>query len=165
MIRNLIRNKTVFAVLSIAMGVFMCIAGRGFLDGIVRVAGYALLGAAAAYLVMYFFGNSRSEVQIGYAILAGILGLVIVGMAPAIVKLFPRLAGIGLVLVGAVNLLQASQEGAVSGTSKVGAALTIALGALIFLKAGFIMNMVVVAAGVGLILNGLSELDMIRKIW
>ena len=86
-------------------------------------------------------------------------------MAPAIVKLFPRLAGIGLVLVGAVNLLQASQEGAVSGTSKVGAALTIALGALIFLKAGFIMNMVVVAAGVGLILNGLSELDMIRKIW
>ena len=153
MIRNLIRNKAVFAVLSIAMGVFMCIAGRGFLDGIVRVAGYALLGAAAAYLVMYFFGNS------------GILGLVIVGTAPAIVKLFPRLAGIGLVLVGAVNLLQASQEGAVSGTSKVGAALTIALGALIFLKAGFIMNMVVVAAGVGLILNGLSELDMIRKIW
>ncbi|MBR0387707.1 MAG: DUF308 domain-containing protein, partial [Clostridia bacterium] len=43
--------------------------------------------------------------------------------------------------------------------------LTIVLGALILFHPGAIVNAVVMLAGIALILNGLSELDMIRRIW
>ncbi len=165
MIRNLIRNKTVFAVLNIVLGIYMCFAGRHVLDTIIRVAGYGLLGAAVVYAAMYFLGQGgRDQVKLGYAIAAGIAGLLIRVLAPAVVNLFPVLAGIGLILVGAVNLAQAYKSG-MSLASMAGPALTEVLGILILLRPGFLVNAVVMVAGIALILNGLSELNMIRRVW
>ena len=165
MIRNLVRNKTVFAILSIVMGIYMCVAGRSVLYSIVRVAGYGLIGAAIIYLVMYFVGQgSRNQVQMGYAIVAGIAGLLIVRLAPTIVNLFPMLAGVGLILTGAGNLAQAAGNG-MPLVTKAGPIVTLVLGILILLHPGSIVNLVVTLAGVALILNGLSELDMIRRVW
>ena len=165
MIRNLVRNKTVFAILSIVMGIYMCVAGRSVLYSIVRVAGYGLLGAAIIYLVMYFMGQGgRDQVQLGYAAVSGIAGLLIVRMAPAIVNIFPMLAGIGLILAGAGNLAQAAGNG-MPLVSRAVPIVTIVLGVLILLHPGSIVNLVVTLAGVALIINGLSELDMIRRVW
>ena len=165
MIRNLVRNKTVFAILSIVMGIYMCVAGRSVLYSIVRVAGYGLIGAAMIYLIMYFVGQGgRDQVQMGYAVVSGIAGLLIVRLAPTIVNIFPMLAGIGLILAGAGNLLQASRNG-MPMVSKVGPIVTLVLGVLIFTHPGSVMNMVVTLSGIALILNGLSELDMIRRVW
>lgn len=165
MIRNLIRNKTVFAVLNIVLGIYLCVAGRNVLYTIVRVAGYGLLGAAVVYAVMYFLGQTpRDQVKLGYAIAAGIAGLLIRWLAPAVVNLFPMLAGIGLLLVGAVNLLQARRSG-MPLVSMAGPALTAVLGILILLRPGALVNAAVMIAGIALILNGLSELDMIRRVW
>ncbi len=165
MIRNIIRNKHILAVLSIIMGIYMCIAGRSVLYTIVRVAGYGLVGAAVVYAAMYFFGrNGREQVQLGYAVVSGIAGLLIVRLAPAIVNIFPILAGIGLILAGAGNLAQASGNG-MPLVTKAGPIVTLILGILILLHPGSIVNMVVTLAGIALILNGLSELDMIRRVW
>ena len=49
--------------------------------------------------------------------------------------------------------------------SKAGPIVTLVLGVLIFTHPGSVMNMVVTLSGVALILNGLSELDMIRRVW
>ncbi len=165
MIRNLIRNKTVFAVLNIVLGIYMCFAGRHVLDTIIRVAGYGLLGAAIVYAVMYFLDrDGRDQVKLGYAIVAGIAGLLIRVLAPAVVNLFPMLAGIGLILVGGINLTQAYKNG-MPLVSMAGPALTAVLGIMILLRPGALVNAVVMIAGIALILNGLSELDMIRRVW
>ena len=165
MIQKLIRNKTLFAIVSIAMGVYICFAGRGVLYNIVRVAGYVMLATAVGYALIYFFGPRRDQVQLGYAGLATAAGLMIVWMAPAIVNLFPMLAGLGLIVVGLTNLMHAAREEGMPAASKVGPVLTIVLGALILFHPGAIVNAVVMLAGIALILNGLSELDMIRRIW
>ena len=164
MIRKLIRNKVLFAIVSILMGLYMCFAGRGVLYNIVRVAGYVMLATAAGYALMYFLGSSRDRVQLGYAALAGIAGLLIVWMAPAIVNAFPVLAGLCLVLAGVGNLTQASREG-LPRSAMVGPVLTIVLGAVVLFHPGSVVNAVVMVAGIALILNGLSELNMIRRFW
>lgn len=165
MIRNLVRNKTVFAILSIAMGIYMCVAGRSVLYSIVRVAGYGLIVAAVVYLIMYFMGrDGRDQVKMGYAIASGVAGLLVVRLAPAIMNIFPMLAGLGLILAGAGNLVQASRNG-MPLVSKVGPVVTLVLGVLVFTHPGSVMNMVVTISGIALILNGLSELDMIRRVW
>ena len=129
------------------------------------VAGYVMLATAVGYALIYFFGPRRDQVQLGYAGLATAAGLLIVWMAPAIVNLFPMLAGLGLIVVGLTNLMHAAREEGMPAASKVGPILTIVLGALILFHPGAIVNAVVMLAGIALILNGLSELDMIRRIW
>ena len=165
MIQKLIRNKTLFAIVSIAMGIYMCFAGRGVLYNIVRIAGYVMLATAVGYALMYFFSPRRDQVQLGYAGLAAAAGLLIVWMAPAIVHLFPALAGLGLIIVGLSNLMHAVRGEGMPAASKVGPILTIILGTLILFHPGAIVNAVVMLAGIALILNGLSELDMIRRVW
>lgn len=165
MIRNLIRNKTVFAVLNIVLGIYMCAAGQNVINTISRVAGYGLLGAAVIYAAMYFLGQgSRDQVKLGYAIAAGVAGLLLMWLAPAIVKLIPRLAGIALILFGGVNLAQAYKNG-MPLFSMAGPALTALLGILVLLRPGFVVDAAMMIAGIALILNGLSELDMIRRVW
>lgn len=165
MIRSIVRNKTVLAILSIVMGIYMCVAGRNVLYSIIRVAGYGLIGAAIIYLVLYLTGqNGRDQVKMGYAIVSGIAGLLIVRLAPAIVNLFPILAGVGLILAGIGNLTQAAGSG-MPMVSKVGPIVTLVLGLLILTHPGTVVNMVVTLAGIALILNGLSELEMIRRVW
>ena len=164
MLQNLTRNKTLFAVGSIAMGLYMCIAGRSVLYNIVRVGGYVLLATAVGYALMYFFGSARDQVQLWYAGVAAIAGLLIVRLAPGIVNLFPVLAGIGLILAGVGNLTHAATENGLPQTAKVGPILTIVLGGLILFHPGAIINAVVILAGIALILNGVSELDLIRRL-
>ena len=67
MIQKLIRNKTLFAVVSIAMGIYMCFAGRGVLYNIVRIAGYVMLATSVGYILMYFINSRQDQVQLGYA--------------------------------------------------------------------------------------------------
>lgn len=165
MIQKLIRNKTLFAIVSIAMGIYMCFAGRGVLYNIVRVAGYVMLATAVGYALMYFINSRQDQVQLGYAGLAAVAGLLIVWLAPVIVNLFPMLAGLSLILVGLSNLLHAAGGAGMPVISKVGPILTIVMGAVILFHPGAIVNTVVILAGIALILNGLSELELIHRVW
>ena len=70
MLEKLIRNKTIYAVASIVIGIFMIIKRGSMADDVVRIVGWLLLGMGAAYIAAYFIGSDREQVQIGYAVLA-----------------------------------------------------------------------------------------------
>ena len=167
----LLRNKILFAVLNIVLGIYMIIARRGALNTVIRVVGYALLVTAIAYLVMYFTAKrthtpyQQDRTQLYYAGTAGIAGLAMLWLAPSLVSFFPVLAGLALIAMGIVNLTSASAGDSFPAYSKAGPIITIIIGAIVLFNPGAVINLAVALAGVALILNGLTELDLIRRIW
>ena len=165
MIRNIIRNKTILAIASIVFGIFLMIARRSAVDLMIRVMGYGLLATAVAYCIAYFTSQTRDEVQLGYAVLALIGGLLVIWLAPAIVSIAPILAGILLIINGASDLFHAASGDSVPRRSAFASALIILLGLLILIRPGFISSAIVVVIGAAFVLNGLVDLDIIRRFW
>ena len=164
MLKDLLRNKTIMAAASIAAGIFLMIARRSALYTLVRVLGYVLIGIAVAYLLLYLFGKNKNQIQLSYAGGAAVAGALIILLAPTVINLFPILAGIALIAIGIMNLT-AARDGIYPTYSKIGPILTIVLGVLVLFHPGAIVNMVVFLVGAALVLNGLSELDLIRRLW
>ena len=94
MIERFLRNKVIAAVLSIVFGIYLVIVRKNVVDGAIRVAGYVSIAAGVAYLLYYFFGPAKDQVQLGYAAMLGISGLLLIWMASAIRDVFPILAGV-----------------------------------------------------------------------
>ena len=147
LLQKYFKNKAILAAASILLGIYMIIARRQALVNVVRIGGYALFAIAIVYVLAYFFGPSRDR-----------------GLASVIVNIFPIIAGILLIIAGVSNLIQSGSD-VYPSYSKIGPVLTIVLGALIVFHPGSIMNLVVLLAGIALVLNGLSELDLIRRLW
>ena len=164
MMQQLIRNKTVMAGVSIITGIYLMIVRGGVTTQLFRMIGYALLLMAAAYLVLYFVRGDRDRVKLGYACSAAVAGLLVQWLAPAILHLFPVLLGISLMIAGIGNLTGARSQG-FPKSSWLGPVLTIVLGAVILFHPGSVINTVVFLAGAAMVLNGLSEFDLIRRIW
>ena len=164
MMQQLIRNKTVMAVLSIVTGIYLMISRRHAPENLLRMVGYALFLAAAAYLVLYFIRGDHDRVKLGYACGAAVLGLLARWLAPTIVNLVPVLVGIAIIAAGVSNLMAARNMNYPKATM-LGPVLTIVLGALVVFHPGFVLSTVIFLAGVALVLNGLSELELIRRVW
>ena len=163
MIRQLLRNKTVLAAVSILAGIYLMIARKNAPITLIRMLGYALLAAAVAYVVLYFT-KDRDQTKLYYAGGAAILGLLVQWLAPTIVNLLPIALGIAIIVAGVSNLTSARKEG-LDKVSWLGPVLTIVLGAVVLFNPGRVVSTVVFLAGAALVLNGLSELDLIRRIW
>ena len=164
MMQQLIRIKTVMAAVSVITGIYLMIVRGGVTTQLFRIIGYALLLMAAAYLVLYFVKGDRDGVKLGYAGGAAVAGLLVQWLAPMILHLFPVLLGIALILAGISNLTGASSQD-FPKSAWLGPVLTIVLGAVILFHPGSVINTVVFLAGAALVLNGLSEMDLIRRIW
>ena len=165
MIRRIIRNKTIMAALSIVAGIYLIIARRSALDLIVRMLGYGLFAAAAGYVLSYFFGRHRDGMQLGYALMAGAGGILVTVLARSIINIFPILMGLLLMINGIGNLSQSFSNSGASITEKILPALVALVGLLILIHPSTIVNSVVIVAGVTLIVNGLSDLSLIRRFW
>ena len=164
MIRQIIRNKTVLAAASIITGIYLMIARGSVVTNLVRMIGYAMFVIAAVYVVLYFLGKNREQVQLGYACGAAVLGLLVRWLAPTIVNLFPVALGIAIVLAGISNLTGARSQG-MPKAAWIGPILTIVLGAVILFHPGSVVSTVIFLAGAALVLNGLTELDLVRRVW
>lgn len=164
MIRQLIRNKTVIAVISIITGIYLMIARKNATYTLIRMIGYALFIAAAAYLVLYFVRGDHDRVKLQYACGAAVLGLAARLLAPAILNLLPVLLGIAIIVAGISNLMGARSQN-LPKASWAGPILTIVLGAVILIRPGTVISTAVFLAGAAMVLNGLSELDLIRRVW
>ena len=70
MIQRLTRNKTILAIASIVIGVFMMIRRGAMVADMLKIVGYLLIAAGAAYLIYYFAGKNREGVRLGYAVAA-----------------------------------------------------------------------------------------------
>ena len=164
LLQKYFKNKAILAAASILLGIYMIIARRQALVNVVRIGGYALFAIAIVYVLAYFFGPSRDNGMLVYGCAALIGGLLVRGLASVIVNIFPIIAGILLIIAGVSNFIQSGSD-VYPSYSKIGPVLTIVLGALIVFHPGSIMNLVVLLAGIALVLNGLSELDLIRRLW
>ena len=161
MLEKIVRNKTIYAVASIVIGIVM-IVKRGQLAGdIIRIVGWLLIGTGIAYAASYFFGEDREDVQLGYAILAAAGGLLLVLLANTIVSLFPILAGIVLIGNGTVNIAGISGE-AKAASSRGTSIAVIVLGVLVIIFGRTLISAAVLVTGICLVLNGLAELNIIR---
>ena len=63
MIQRLTRNKTILAIASIVIGVFMMIRRGSMVADLLRIVGYLLIAAGAAYVIYYFIGKNREGVR------------------------------------------------------------------------------------------------------
>lgn len=165
MIQKLIKNKTIYAVASIVIGIFMIIKQGRVADDVLRVTGWLLIGAGVIYLVSYFTGKENNTVQLGYAAAACIGGLLLVLLARSIINLFPVLVGVLLIINGATNLSGVRNESDIPVYSKGTAIAIIVLGALVIVFGHTLINLAVLLIGICLVLNGLAELDIIRRFW
>ncbi len=165
MIQKLIKNKTIYAVASIVIGIFMIIRRGAAAKDVLHVIGWLLIGTAAVYLVSYFMGKDRDNVQLGYAAGAGIGGLLLVLLAGSIVHLAPILAGALLIVCGITNLTGVNTESDIPKYSRGTAIAIIVLGALVIVFGKALISLAVLLIGICLILNGLAELDIIRRFW
>ena len=165
MLEKLIRNKTIYAVASIVIGIVMIIKRGQMADDIVRIIGWLLIGTGVAYAATYLVGDNKDQVKIGYAVAAGIGGLLLVLLSRTIVNLVPILAGMLLIVNGIGNLNGVSGDQDVPAYSKGVAIAVIALGVLLIIFSRTLINAAVLIMGVCLVLNGLAELDIIRRFW
>ena len=165
MLQKLIKNKTIYAIASIVIGVVMIIKGGRMADDIVRIIGWLLIGTGAAYAVSYFTASERDEVQLGYAILAAVGGILVVVLARTIVGLIPILAGILLILNGVINMTKINGEADATTYSKGTAIAVIVLGVLVIIFGKTLINIAVLIMGICLVLNGLAELNMVHRFW
>lgn len=165
MIQKLTRNKTILAIASIVIGVFMMIRRGSMVADLLKIVGYLLLAAGAAYLIFYFIGKNREGVRLGYAAVAAIAGLVLILRPYSVLNIFPILAGAVLVINGISNLIQASQGEGAPSYSRVVAIVIIIIGALLIFRPFRIWDALVFIMGAALVLNGLADLDIIRRFW
>ncbi len=165
MIQKLTRNKTILAIASIVIGIFMMIRRGSMVADLLKIVGYLLLAAGAAYLIFYFIGKNREGVRLGYAAVAAIAGLVLILRPYSVLNIFPILAGAVLVINGISNLIQASQGEGAPSYSRIVAIVIIIIGALLIFRPFRIWDALVFIMGAALVLNGLADLDIIRRFW
>ena len=165
MIQKLTRNKTILAIASIVIGVFMMIRRGSMVADLLKIVGYLLLAAGAAYLIFYFIGKNREGIRLGYAAVAAVAGLVLILRPYSVLNIFPILAGAVLVINGISNLIQASQGEGAPGYSRIVAIVIIIIGVLLIFRPFRIWDALVFIMGAALVLNGLADLDIIRRFW
>ena len=165
MIQRLTRNKTILAIASIVIGVFMMIRRGAMVAGMLKIVGYLLIAAGAAYLIYYFVGKNREGVRLGYAAAAAVAGLVLVLKPHSVLSIFPIIAGAALVINGIGNLIQASSGDTAPSYSRIVAIVIIIIGALLIFRPFRIWDALVFIMGAALVLNGLADLDIIRRFW
>ena len=165
MLEKLIRNKTIYAIASIIIGIVLIIKRGQMADDVVRIIGWLLLGTGAVYVASYFVIGDRDQVQIGYGILAAVGGLLMVILSRQIVNLIPIVFGALLIINGITNLNGVNQETGVPAYSKGTAIAVIVLGVLVIVFGRPLINATVLVMGICLVLNGLAELDVIRRFW
>ena len=124
-----------------------------------------LLAAGAAYVIYYFIGNNREGVRLGYAAAAAVAGLVLVLRPASVLNIFPILAGAALVINGISNLVQASSGDTAPSYSRIVAIVIIIIGALLIFRPFRIWDALVFIMGAALVLNGLADLDIVRRFW
>ena len=164
MLEKIIKNKAIYAIASIVIGIFMIIKGGSLAADVIRIIGWMLIGMGVIYAAAYFFGKDRDEVQLGYAVMAGIGGMLLVLLAGIIVGIFPIIAGIVLIVNGIANYTGANQ-GDPDAYSRGTAVAVIVLGVLVIVFGKAVIHAAVLLMGICLVLNGLAELNVIRKFW
>ncbi len=164
MLEKYLKNKTIMSIAGIVIGVILMIWRGTVVEQMIRVVGYVLLAAAAVYLVMYYQGKKQNEVQLWYAAISGGAGLLLVLLSGVLLRFFPVMAGILLIINGSVSISQTYNNHEVPLYSKLLSVLLIALGILILIHPGAIANAIVFCIGAASAINGVCGLLDLRRM-
>ncbi len=163
-IKSFFTNSLVYALASIVLGILMLIMQGAMVSLIVKVFAVVLIAYGAVTLVGYFTNKGRkSTTSLGIGILAVCAGVFFLIFPEVIINLFPIIVGVMVVLEGVTNVV-----GAFRGRKKnwfiniIIGVLIIAVGLFLIFRAGTVIDVVVIIAGIALIINGLSYLFMTR---
>ncbi len=166
-VKQLLNSKLVPAVLSILLGIIIVIARRSAVDLLVKIIGGLVIAAAIGFIVVYMTrpdkeaGNLKMVlVSAGAAVLIGILIMI---FAESIVNIFPILMGVYLILNGLSHLAAGWADPGNRTIAVIMGVLVIALGAMIVLQPGFLVNTIMIFIGAAFIVNGVSDLLMEKK--
>ena len=166
-VKQLLNSKLVPAVLSILLGIIIVIARRSAVDLLVKIIGGLVIAAAIGFIVVYMTrpdkeaGNLKMVlVSAGAAVLIGILIMI---FAESIVNIFPILMGVYLILNGLSHLTAGWADPGNRTIAVIMGVLVIALGAMIVLQPGFLVNTIMIFIGAAFIVNGVSDLLMEKK--
>ena len=163
MMEKYLKNKTVMSAAGIVFGLILMIWRGQFVEQMIRVAGYVLLAAAAVYLVMYFKDNRQNEAQMGYAVVAAGAGLLLILLNRTLLRAFPVIAGVVMIVSAAATLLRTYRDSNVPLYSKLLSALVIVIGILIVIHPGRIADTLVFCVGLAFVVNGISGLVASRQ--
>ena len=165
--RELLKNKAITAILSVALGVVIIIARRAALDLLVKIIGGLVLTGGVGYLAINLIRPETTDTLKTDMIIAGVTilaGIILITCAGGIVDFFPTLMGIFLILNALSHLAAAGVDKENRAVEAVLGVVTIALGVLIVLRPGFIADAIMIVIGASFVFNGLFDLFLVRKV-
>ena len=167
-VKDMLRRKTIPALLSIALGIVIIIARRSAVDLLVKIVGGLVIAGGIALVAVYFtrpnpaLGNLKM-VLITAAVVV-IIGLLLINYASSIVDIFPTIMGIILILNGLSHLTAAKMEPMDRFFSGAFGVIAIIFGLLIVARPGFIVNALMFYVGAFFVVNGLMDLFLVRRL-
>ena len=165
--RELLRNKIMSAVLSIALGIVIIIARRAALDLLVKIIGGLILAGGVAFAAIDLIRpetatNLKMDLTVsGLAVLAGII---LITCAEGIVDFFPTMMGVFLILNGLSHLAVAGTDSENRILAGILGVAIIILGLLIIMRPGFIADAIMVFIGASFVVNGIFDLVMVKRV-
>jgi len=162
--RDLAQNKLVVAIASIVFGFVLVIMQTAALDWVISTLGKLLLICAAVYAIMYAVGSEKRRSNLVLAVVLGLVGLFLAVNPRAIVNIFPTLVGIVLVVNGVANFLHSRAfvpAGSSWTTPMVLSVAVAALGLVMILAPGLIIDVLMLFMGIALIVNGVGDLAVL----
>ena len=165
--RELLRNKTVTALLSVALGIVIIIARRAALDLLVKIIGGLVLTGGLAYLMINVIRPDTTETLKTDLVIAGLTilaGVILITCAEGIVDFFPTLMGIFLILNGLSHLGAAGVDRQNRVIDVIMGVVIVALGILIVMRPGIIANAIMIFIGASFLVNGLFDLFLVKRV-
>ena len=167
-VRQLLKNKMVPALLCIALGILIVIARRAAVDFLVKCIGGLVIAAAVGFVAVYMTRPDKDAgnlpMVLAIAGVTALTGILLITFAENIVDIFPVIMGLYLIMNGLSHLTAAYVSTANRVTAAVLGVLVIVLGVLIVFRPGFLVNMIMVFIGGSFIVNGLSDLLLLRQV-
>ena len=145
--RSFMRNKIVLAIASIVFGLILIVWQRSAVDSLVRILGIIMLAVGAVFIVMYAAQKEKKGALLAAGIILAILGAFFLIKPDFVVKLFPFIMGLILVVSGVVDLVNGVNlpKGAYGKTGVVVVSVIIsALGVLCMFHPGVIADIIIV---------------------
>lgn len=166
-VKKMLDSKLVPAVLSIILGIVIVIARRSAVDLLVKIVGGMVIAAAIGFIAVYLTRPNKEAGNLTMVLVsagvAALIGIMIISFAEDLVNIFPILMGLYLILNGLSHLTAGYADPENRAIAVAMGVLVIALGALIVLQPGFMVNTIMIFIGVAFVLNGVSDLLMKKK--
>ena len=167
-VKRMMKCKLVPAVLSIVLGIVIIIARRAAVDVLVKVIGGLIVVSGIGFFAVYLKRENKTAGNLKMVVLCSLLmilvGVLLFVLAQNVVDIFPIIMGVYLILNGLSHMT----EGYVDPENRLIATMMgivlIALGVLIVLQPGFLVNTIMIFIGAAFVVSGISDILLVIRV-